>query len=391
MVPRVRGARWVVLVIALLAPPASRASTLVNVTFPARHHEIADRWLPGYAGPPRARVLLPDHYDPDRRYPLLVLLAGLSSNYRVWSDPGEGQVAKTAPHFPGIIVMPEGASGWYVDWWNNGRRTDPAWESYELGEVIPQILDRYPIRRARRWHSLAGVSMGGLGTAYLGGRLPGFFGSIAIISGLVDTHLVPGEGAVQSAIPEAYAGADADPEAVVGPADGFYSNGHDPVMLAPNLAETRVFMAAGDGVPTSDGQPNPGNLATDEPAESLVIRPASDAYAKALAAAGVDFTYQTHHGVHDWANFRRELRDAIGWGLFRPVDAHPSSWVNDTVATHGNLWGFRYAFSKAPDRIVRFRRSGRRLSVSAAGAPVTLRTPRGRVVHAVTPVAIRVR
>jgi S-formylglutathione hydrolase FrmB len=373
------------LLICAAVAPRAYASELIEITLPARNGEIADKWLPGYPGPPRARVLLPDGYDPAKQYPLLVLLAGLSSNYRVWSDPGEGQIARTAPGFDGIVVMPEGGSGWYADWWNGGKRGNPSWESYELDEVIPQILQRYRIRPERRWHALAGVSMGGLGTAYLGGRLPGFFGSIAIISGLVDGHLAPGESVVQSVIPEAYAGGPLDPDAVMGPENGFYAYGHDPMRLAANLDQTRVFMAAGNGVPSSDGQPDQNNLVTDLPAEAAVIRPASDAYATALTAAGVDFTYQTHDGIHDWANFRRELRDAINWGLFQPVDEDPTSWVNDTVATHGKLWKFSYRFDAPPDRVVRFRRAGGRLSISAAGSPLTLTTDGGCVFHVATP------
>ncbi len=127
------------------------------------------------------------------------------------------------------------------------------------------------------------------------------------------------------------------------------------------------------------------------PAEAEIIRPASDNYAAALVAAGVDLTYQVHAGSHDWANFRRELRDAIDWGLFKPVDEHPTSWVNDTVATHGKLWGFSYRFDAPPDQIVRFRRAGGRLSVGAAGSPVTLRTGGGCVVRVATPAVIDVR
>ncbi|WP_354698087.1 hypothetical protein DSM112329_03751 [Paraconexibacter sp. AEG42_29] len=369
----------------LAAPGTARAAALTEVTFPARSAALADTWLPGYAGPPRARVLLPDGYDPARQYPLLVLLAGLGNNYRFWSQPGLGQIAKTAAGFDGIVVMPEGASGWYADWWNGGRRGDPSWESYLLDDVIPEVLQRYRIRPERRWHALAGVSMGGLGTAYLGGRLPGFFGSIAVISGLVDGHLIAGQGAAQSLIAQGAAGAPIDPEAVMGPPDGFYSLGHDPVRLAANLAHTRVFMATGDGRPSSDGEPNPNNLVPDLPFEAVLIRPASDHYAAALTAAGVDLTYQVQEGIHDWANFRRELRDAIAWDMFAPAEEAPSAWVNDTVATHGELWGFRYRFDAPPDRIVRFRRTGSRLAVSTAGAAVTVTTPSGCVRRVPTP------
>ncbi|WP_205695962.1 alpha/beta hydrolase family protein [Conexibacter sp. SYSU D00693] len=240
---RRRGAACVALAACALAGSVGTASAseLVEITIPARAGEVGDQWLPRYDGPPRAKVLLPDGYDPARSYPLLLLLVGLQSTYSDWSDPGQGEIEETARHFPGIIVMPEGADGWYTDWWNKGRRGDPAWESYVLDQVIPQVLERYRIRPERRYHAIAGVSMGGLGTAYLGGRLPGFFGSVAVISGLVDLALLPvGEGAVQSLIGQLGAGAPIDLQAVEGPPGGFYEVGHNPVRLAANLAQSGV-------------------------------------------------------------------------------------------------------------------------------------------------------
>ncbi len=370
----------------LALPAAARAGALVEIAVPDRGGQIPQKWLPGYASPPRAKVLLPDGYDPARAYPLLILLAGLGNTYTYWSDPNQGAVEQVATHFPGIIVMPEGGSGWYADWWNDGRRGGPDWESYILDEVLPQVLDRYRVRPERRWHALAGVSMGGLGTAYLGSRLPGFFGSIAIISGLTDDHLLPGEGWVQSGIPQAQAGEPFAPDAVLGPPDGFYSLGHEPQRLAANLQHTRVFMRTGDGrqsVP--DGLPNPANAVPDMPFEAALIRPASDKYAAALRAAGVDLDYAVHEGWHDWANFRRELREAIAWGLFEPVVEDASSWVADTVADHGRFWTVGYRFDRFPDRVVRMRRSDGRLSVSAAGSPVTLDLGAGCRVHVPTP------
>jgi hypothetical protein len=367
---------------------AAQASELVTIPIPARNGEVADMWLPRYphGGPPLARVLLPDGYDPAKAYPLLVLLVGLSSNYSDWSGPGQGEIATTAKGFPGIIVMPEGGDGWYADWWNGGKRGDPSWESYTLDQVIPQVLERYRIRPERRYHALAGVSMGGLGTAYLGGRLPGFFGSIAVISGLVDLELSPGEGAVQSAISTTGSGAPVDPEIVEGPPNGFYAYGHNPVRLAANLAQTRVFMTTGDGIPAADS----GQGGWDQVAEGTIIHPASTNYSAALRAAGVDFVYKEHSGYHDWPNFRREFGEAAAWGLFNPVDEHATSWVNDTVATHGKLWEFAYRFDAPPDSIVRFRRAGPRLSIGAAGSPVRITTDGGCVIHVATPAVIDV-
>jgi S-formylglutathione hydrolase FrmB len=318
--------------VAAVAAPAASASQVIEIEIPARGGEISDQQLCGYTGPPRAVVRLPDGYNPANAYPLLVLLKGAGGNYKSTGD------ARVAAGLGAIVVIPEGCTGWDVDWWNGGRRGSPAWESYFLDQVIPQVRERFRIRPERRYHALAGISMGGLGTAYLGGRLPGFFGSIAIISGLVDGHVYPGEGAAKYAISQGYAGAPPDdPEAVEGPPDGFYSFGHDPVHLAANLRQTRVYMASGDGTPAGADSIGP-TMGYNAAAEGTIIRPASDHYAAALQAAGIDFRYDRHAGLHDGPNFDRELKDAIGWGLFAPVDEHPTSWVNDTVATHGKLW-----------------------------------------------------
>jgi hypothetical protein len=63
-------------------------------------------------------------------------------------------------------------------------------------------------------------------------------------------------------------------------------------------------------------------------------------------------------------------------------------WVNDTVATHGRLREFAYHFDAPPDRIVRFRRRGDTLHVTAAPSPVTVTTDGGCVIHVATPAEI---
>lgn len=358
----------------------ARANQLITITIPDRHGEIPVKWLT-YPAPPRADVLLPDHYSPRRRYPLIVLLPGFSNTYAIL-DPSMLDAQRVLAGLQAIVVAPEGETGWYTDWFNNGAYGAPEWESYILGEVIPQILERFKILPQRRYHALFGISMGGLGAAYLGGRLPGFFGSIGVLSGFVDLQIVP--GAVSVSMDEL---SGAPVGSVIGPEDGFYAIGHNPTALVANLRYTRVFMSAGNGIPTpADG---PGGGAGDAE-EAGVIRPMSDAYDAALKAAGIDVTYQTHDGCHCWPDFQAELRSAIAWGPFAPVVEHPAHWVNDTVATHGQLWDLDYRFATHPTAVVRFTRTGSRLQISAAGTTVTLTTSHGCVLRVATPADLRV-
>ncbi|HVT19979.1 MAG TPA: alpha/beta hydrolase-fold protein [Mycobacteriales bacterium] len=381
--------RWVVVaatVAALTAagPPAPAAVTraaparVVTITIPARHGAIPQRWL-SYPGPPRANVLLPAGYDPHHRYRLLVLLNALANRYDSYVQ--DGIVAKIiAAKLDAIVVMPEGGNGWYADWWDRGRRARPAWESYELDDVLPAVLDRYPILPGRRNHAIAGFSMGGLGAVYLAGRLPGFFGSAATLSGFVDTQYFAAVSNPVMALLSGSSPARDGLDPIYGPPDGYYADGHNPTLLAANLRHTRVFESAGTGVPSSAGVANatagdPNATVADaygSVLESLIIHEMAESFHRALVATGVDVTYQVHPGGHDLPDFYQEWDSYIAWNPFRPVAAHPMSWRNATVADHGRLWDVRYRFARLPDRVVRFHRSRSMLSISAAGTPVTI-------------------
>jgi S-formylglutathione hydrolase FrmB len=371
---------WLAVIAAIaVLPGAARASQLVTITLPDRHQEIPAKYLT-YPGLPRADVLLPDNYNTRRRYPLIVLLPGFSNTYAILG-PGMLDAQHVVPGLQAIVVSPEGEVGWYADWFNNGAYGTPRWESYILDEAIPQIVQRYRVLPQRRYHALLGISMGGLGAAYLGGRLPGFFGSIGALSGFVDLQAAP-----EIVTPSMDELSGASPGSVVGPEDGFYTTGHNPTALVANLKQTRVFLSAGNGVPTPpDG--DGGGVGNAE--EAGVIRPMSDDYDAALKAAGIDVTYQTHNGCHCWPDFQDELRHAIAWGPFKPVVEHPADWVNDTVATHGQLWDLGYRFASHPTAVVRFIRTGRRLQIGAAGTLVTLTTGGGCVLRLATPADVR--
>jgi S-formylglutathione hydrolase FrmB len=392
VITRARSSLVVVAVLAfVLVPATARANTLTTITIPDRHGEIPSKWL-SYPGPPRANVLLPNHYNPRRRYPLLVLLNGLNCNYAWYAQSG---LTAELDGLDAIVVMPEGGSGWYTDWWNDGERGGPAWERYQLDEVIPAVLTRYRILPQRRYHALAGTSMGGMGATILGGRLPGFFGSVGSLSGFVDPQYFaqitdPAMGLTS----EAPFKGDYDLDPVEGPPNGFYMTGHNPTRLAMNLEQTRVFESTGTGVPSSADLADPTNggaeVTADYALERLVIYSMSQRYHSALAAAGVDITYQVHPGGHLIPDFKNEIKAMRAWGLFKPVATHPTAWINETVASKGQLWDVGYRFALPPNQVVQLRRSGDALAISAAGSAVSITTSGGCVVHAPTPATIDV-
>jgi S-formylglutathione hydrolase FrmB len=142
-----RSLHWIALgLMAALAMPlltgagAARANSLTTITIPALGGGIPSSSLT-YSGPPRADVRLPTGYNPKRAYPLILLLPGFTNTYTILG-PSMLDAQQVLSGLQAIVISPEGESGWYMDWYNNGRHGAPEWESYILDEVIPQILAR---------------------------------------------------------------------------------------------------------------------------------------------------------------------------------------------------------------------------------------------------------
>ena len=321
----------------------------------------------------RVNVLLPDGYDGKRRFPILYLLHGHGDAYDSWMSPEQGRLTEVAKRFPGIVVMPEAARGWYTNWWNGGKRAEPAWERYHLEELMPLIQRRYRIRRERRWHAIAGLSMGGEGAIYYATQRPGYFGAAASFSGVLNLLR-----------PEWPAGFDSQGEKhqeVFGdPQDqSFYWTGHSPTALVGNLHDTRVFVAVGDGTPGPDDLTNYfGAVAERDLREHAVD------FVNAARAVGVRVEYQPRQGVHDWPYWRQHLTDALKWGFFEPVEEHPLQWSFTTVSQSSRAWGFRFDFDETPFAVETFNRYGDRLAGDGKGR-VKIRTPSGRTLTAELP------
>lgn len=364
--------------LALLAAgtPSAEGARLVSWTTESRHVDPA---RVRFNGPPpggpvlapglRVNVLLPDGFTRTRRYPVLYLLHGHGDRFDFWANPQRGNLLEVARGFPGIVVMPEGDRGWYVNWWNGGRRAGPAWERYHLDELLPLVERRLPIRPGRRWHAIAGLSMGGEGAVFYASQRPGYFGSAASFSGPLSIQR-----------PEWPLGFDTQGEShrqVFGDpqAQRFYWSGHNPAALASNLRRTRVFVTVGDGVPdpavAAEATNQFGQLAEIE------LRQHAEDFVAAARDAGVAVTYEPRPGIHDWRYWREHLAAAIRWGFFEPVPETPGRWDYATVARRGEAWGLRFRFSPAPASVQQlWLRRGRILRGTGSGQ-VMLATPSG--------------
>ncbi|MEX2193982.1 MAG: alpha/beta hydrolase family protein [Thermoleophilaceae bacterium] len=334
------------------AAPASAAQQLLTIETPSEHVAGGETL--------KANVLLPDGYeDGDTEYPVLYLLHGAGEGHASWALPAKGDILQTAKGLDAIVVMPDGGrDGFYTNWWNGGLRGDPGWERYHLDELIPLIEERFRVRDGRRWHAIAGFSMGGFGTAFYATQRPGYFGAAVPMSALVSIR----RPQILLAL-EPIAGAPY--EQVWGPITGAYAEGHDPVALVENLRHTRLYVATGTGIPRPGVPATPTALASGVVELELFLQSLEFALRARHAGAGV--TFDAHLGVHDWPYWREDLRKAFRWGLFRDVAADPASWTYETVAQSGEMWGLGFEFSAAPGAVARFARAGDRLSGSGSG------------------------
>ena len=70
------------------------------------------------------------------------------------------------------------------------------------------------------------------------------------------------------------------------------------------------------------------------------------------------------------------------------MPADPTTWINQTVATSGQLWDIGYRFARPPIKVVELSRTLDQLKISDAGSAVTLTTSGGCVIHTATPATV---
>lgn len=124
----------------------------------------------------------------EKRYPVLYLLHGHSSDYAGWTYIGD-QLKEWVDQYQIIIVCPDGDyDSWYID---SPVRTQRKFASYLTQEVIPFIDQHYPSLPGPLYRGITGVSMGGHGAMYTALKNPDLIGIAGSISGAL--NLLPFE------------------------------------------------------------------------------------------------------------------------------------------------------------------------------------------------------
>ena len=344
-----------------IAPAIAGASKLEGFELPSR---LVDPSSPGGVlgdghTVPKVNVLLPDGYSQraKRRYPVLWLLHGANSGSDSWLRAND--VRKLAAGLPAVVVMPDGGMfGMYTDWWNGGARAAPAWATYHLKVLRHAVERRYRIRSGRRWHAIAGISMGGQGTLRYAAMLPGYFGSAVGFSSAFPDMQAPVAEFGLDTLPVGIADGEVY-ETIFGSRESQYAEGNSPQALAPNYGHTRIYLTSGDGVNCPQDPPgNAGDGATELGLHNQQAPVAAD-----VGAAGADVTAVTTCGVHTFGVWNRAFPRVRAWGLFKRVQERPRSWTYRTIATSGEMWGLRFRFATPPAAVAEFKRSGRKLSL----------------------------
>ncbi|TDO23608.1 prolyl oligopeptidase family serine peptidase [Sediminibacterium goheungense] len=163
-------------------------------------HLFEKQWLIQNGDTLPFRVLLPENYDPVKKYPLVLFLHGRGES----GTDNEKQLTHGAKMFledsirknyPAIVVFPQCASNSY---WSNvqavtsgsksGKRSfyfvpegEPSQSMKMLLGLVYNLQERYPVKTDQLY--VMGLSMGGMGTFELVRRMPDVFAAAIPICG----------------------------------------------------------------------------------------------------------------------------------------------------------------------------------------------------------------
>ena len=230
-------------------------------------------------------IILPDHYSPSHRYPVLYLLHGYSGGYRDWID--RTGILRYVSGSSFIVVMPDAGNSWYV---NSFENLSDQYENYMIDDLPHHIRSLLSIDTTRQ--AIAGLSMGGYGALVLAFRHPGTFCFAGSLSGALS---VPVD------IPEwehhAWGFSIApNLKQTFGPRPGPFWNDHDLFQLFRRTPVARFpycYIVTGE----QDGFTN--------------FLPAARALADSLRGIGARYEYHETPGSHNWKFWDSQIQPLL--------------------------------------------------------------------------------
>jgi S-formylglutathione hydrolase FrmB len=243
----------------------------------------------------------------EKRYPVLYLLHGLTSNYLAWANLG---AAKSADGLDLIVVMPDAGNSWYANWAESAEGQKNAWEDYIIKDLIGHVDATYRTIPTREGRAINGLSMGGYGALMLGLRHPDMFCSIGSHSGALGFARSAGER-IRSGrpAPERPAPKDDRPNPRIA-TEGFRSQGErtpkGKLFVKPEDADAYDLFKLVLAVP-KDKLPH---VVLDCGTEDRLIG-ANREFARLLMENNIPFVFGQSPGGHVPAYWSREVRTSM--------------------------------------------------------------------------------
>ena len=141
-------------------------------------------------------VYLPKEFkqNPERHFPVLYLLHGLTDNERAWMDKGQmdrvaDELMASGEAEPMVIVMPCAGGADIRNVWN-GYFNMEGWnyEDYFFKELLPSVEQKYRAGGKREQRAVAGLSMGGGGSVNYAMRHPEKFCACYAMSAWLESN-----------------------------------------------------------------------------------------------------------------------------------------------------------------------------------------------------------
>lgn len=300
--------------------------------------------------PTQVLVNLPKGYSSNKAWPVTFYLAGTNHTYQSFNEiyGGEALVAD----YPSIVVSPNGKSGYWSDWYNQGSEGPPKYETYLIYELLPLIERRFSTIGLRQGRAILGESMGGYGALMIASRHPDLFAAAASVSGTVNTNLIL-NAIVHSASP---AIDGATPDSIYGPraTEEIRWRGHNPFDLAQNLDTLSLWVGTADGLVHD---PSIGETAVDQSVCGVEygVSTASITLHERLTELGVEHTWRFFGaGCHSVPNFQRQIKEVLAFfqGAFESPTPPPTNLSHSAIESNFSVWN--WSIQADPARLLEF-------------------------------------